>query len=332
MSDESVETIELPGQLLRQARESAGLSVTDLAKAVRLQTSVIEALEANDYERLPGLPFVRGYLTNVQRKLGLPESAVLGVFDEWRGHAQPKPKSVAVTVQGEGDLVVPKEPMAGKVLVGLVLMSIVAWATVFDGFSHVVAWVSPVQEARDSNQLIVQPESVQPVQEQPVAELEETEAAAPVETSEAVTDTPQAIEAEVAQPAADVLLADTDVSIDLPSNQAAELPQDAPISAGLAPLDQPELSTVESQVSSPVPAEGHRLQMRFTGDSWIEITGADGRLVGDLMKREETVDLTGPGPFNVLVGNVTATQLTFDGQVIDLQSRARQNVARIQLP
>ena len=331
MSDESVETIELPGQLLRQARETAGLSVSDLAKSVRLQTSVIEALEANDYERLPGLPFVRGYLTNVQRKLVLPEAAVLGVFDEWRGHAQPKPKSLAVTVQGEGgDLVVPKEPMAGKVLVGLVLMFIVAWATVFDGFSHVVAWVSPVQEARDSNQLIAQPESVQPVQEKPVAELEETETAAPVETSEAVT--PEAIETEVAQPAADVVVANTSVTIDLPSNQAAELPEDAPISAGLAPLDQLELSVAESQGRAPVPAEGHRLQMRFTGDSWIEVTGADGRLVGDLMNREETVDLTGPGPFNVLVGNVTATQLTFDGQVIDLQSRARQNVARIQLP
>ena len=73
--------------------------------------------------------------------------------------------------------------------------------------------------------------------------------------------------------------------------------------------------------------------MTFAGDSWVEITGPDNeRLVGDLLNADDVVELTGPGPFSVLVGNVQVTTLTFDNQAIDLSERARQNVARIQLP
>ena len=54
--------------------------------------------------------------------------------------------------------------------------------------------------------------------------------------------------------------------------------------------------------------------------------------MGDLLNADDVVELTGPGPFNVLVGNVQVTTLTFDNQAIDLSERARQNVARIQLP
>ena len=306
MSDAPLDPVQLPGALLRQARETAGLSVADMARSVNLQVSVIEALEADDYERLPGLPFVRGYLTNLQRKLGLPEAAVLGVFDEWRGQTQPKP--VAANLTHGVALVEPRQPMAGKIIAGLLILSVVVWATVFDGFSHVVAWVSPVQEARDSNQLIRQP-SAQEAASEPTA--------------------PEAASVELP------------MVIDLPSNEPAALPADAaeviaqPVYSTEAPVVETEEVAAPVEIEAeptPVAAEGHRLQMRFTGDSWIEVTGADGRLVGDLKKRDETVDLTGPGPFNILVGNVTATQLTFDGQVIDLQSRARQNVARIQLP
>ena len=51
--------------------------------------------------------------------------------------------------------------------------------------------------------------------------------------------------------------------------------------------------------------------------------------MGDLLNADDVVELIGPGPFNVLVGNVQVTTLTFDNQAIDLSERARQN-ARIQ--
>lgn len=300
MSETPMEPIQLPGALLRQARETAGLTVQDMARSVNLAPSVIEALEADHYDALPGLPFVRGYLTNVQRKLGLPESAVLGVFDEWRGQVQPTPVAAKVT-KGVA-LVEPRQPIAGKVVAGVVIMAVVVWATIFDGFSHVVTWVSPVQEARDSNQLVSEPapEPVLPA-DTPVAET---------------------------------------VMLDLPANEPSALPQDIVVAPApeaepaVVPVVETEVAPVEEAPEAEVADVGeYRLQMRFSGDSWIEVTGADGeRLVGNLKKRDETIDLVGSGPFNVLVGNVSVTQLIFDGQIVDLQSRARQNVARIQLP
>ena len=73
--------------------------------------------------------------------------------------------------------------------------------------------------------------------------------------------------------------------------------------------------------------------MRFTGDSWVEVRQVGGGLlVGDLKRDGEVIDLEGDGPFNILVGSVVATQVIFDGELIDLSSQSSNNVARITLP
>ena len=308
MTDHSVEPIALPGALLRQSREAAGLSVEDMAQALNLAPNVIQALEADQYDELPGLPFVRGYLTNYHRKLGLPKELVLDPFDAWRGKATPTPVAAQL---GTGSSVVaePRQPIAGRILAGIVLLAIVIWATVFDGAQWVINWVSPAQEARNTSQV-----------EQPVA--------AAVEQTPAVAD-----EARISTglPANEPVPLDLDVPV-LSAQPEVEVPAPAEpvVEAAQAPAE-PAAEVVQAPAE---PAdEGHRLQMRFSGDSWIEVTNGEGqRVVGDLKTQSDTVDLRGPGPFRILVGNAAVTQVVFDGEVIDIASRARQNVARIQLP
>lgn len=57
----SVTRIPTPGQLLREKREEYGWSAKDVAGALRLSESQIEAIESDDYERLPGKTYVMGY-------------------------------------------------------------------------------------------------------------------------------------------------------------------------------------------------------------------------------------------------------------------------------
>ena len=75
-----------------------------------------------------------------------------------------------------------------------------------------------------------------------------------------------------------------------------------------------------------------RLEIVFTGESWVEVRDARGRLVlADLMTPEEGVNLDTYGPIEVLVGAVSVSTVTFNGEAQDLKTRAYQDVARITL-
>ena len=52
-----------PGRRLREAREAAQLTVAEVASRMRLKPRVLEQLENDNYERLHGSTFVRGYLS-----------------------------------------------------------------------------------------------------------------------------------------------------------------------------------------------------------------------------------------------------------------------------
>ena len=75
-----------------------------------------------------------------------------------------------------------------------------------------------------------------------------------------------------------------------------------------------------------------RLEIVFTGDSWVEIRDARGRLVlADLMTPEKVVDFETYGPIELLVGAVSVSTVTFNGETQDLKKNAYQDVARITL-
>ena len=64
-------------RLLARSREAQNLSVADVARQLKLSTWQIEALEAGQYQRLPGTVFVRGFIRNYARLLRLDPEALL---------------------------------------------------------------------------------------------------------------------------------------------------------------------------------------------------------------------------------------------------------------
>jgi cytoskeleton protein RodZ len=70
-----------PGERLREAREAAQLSVGEVASRLRLEPRVIERLESDDYDRLHGPTFVRGYLSGYARLLDLPDGPILEAYE-----------------------------------------------------------------------------------------------------------------------------------------------------------------------------------------------------------------------------------------------------------
>jgi transcriptional regulator with XRE-family HTH domain len=65
------------GKSLREERERTGLSLAQVAKATKISIAVLQALERNDYSRLPGGIFSRGFVRSFAANVGLdPDSAV----------------------------------------------------------------------------------------------------------------------------------------------------------------------------------------------------------------------------------------------------------------
>jgi len=78
-----------PGTLLRQARADLRLSVEDVAQRLRLAPRQIVAIESEDYERLPGPTYVRGYLRSYAQLLGLAPDSVLARYNRQPAAAKP---------------------------------------------------------------------------------------------------------------------------------------------------------------------------------------------------------------------------------------------------
>jgi len=81
------------GQYLSSARELKGFDLHDAAQQTRISIQYLKALEQEDFAKLPGEVFVKGFLKNYAKFLGLSEQEVLKKYDEFRHPAA----SAAVT-------------------------------------------------------------------------------------------------------------------------------------------------------------------------------------------------------------------------------------------
>ena len=74
-----------PGALLRAGREKAGLSIEQVAEKLHLLNSVVSSLEKDCYDRIRGDTFVRGYMRNYARLLGIDSDEVIGRYNTRSG-------------------------------------------------------------------------------------------------------------------------------------------------------------------------------------------------------------------------------------------------------
>jgi cytoskeleton protein RodZ len=73
------------GERLKRERELREVSMDELTKATRISQRFLEALENEDWAKLPGGVFGRAFVRTIARYLGLDEEALLGEYDLARG-------------------------------------------------------------------------------------------------------------------------------------------------------------------------------------------------------------------------------------------------------
>ncbi len=352
-----------PGRQLRTMREAQGLDLSQVAAQLHLSDSLLQSLEADNYESMAGTVFVQGYLRNYARLLGIDVATVLESFESARSDQESAVDLTAANVKHEvrsSHLLV--RLITWLIVIGLIGLLVVwwrgylQWPLQLDGFVEDTPTVGePVdvseavndpslpiftvptealgaQEATDGPESETSPSdksgtnTPEPVLE-PEPELESrselTEEAPLTQTD----DTPL-------EPAANTT---TPIEVAEPTVDAAPIEQAvltesvveaSPALPEVAPL--PEVSLAEPVVVEAVMAAA--VVISFSGDCWVDIKGANGsyRWFGSKKAGDQLV-LGGEAPYTLLLGNAAVSSIEIGGEAFDLTPHTRGNVARFTL-
>lgn len=321
------------GALLRQAREAAGMHVAALAVALKVPVSKLEALEADRYDQLPDAVFVRALASSVCRTLRIDAAPVLERLPQTQA-PRLSPDDAGINTpfraQNERRSRLLSEHRFSPTLLAVPLLCIGALAIyLWPRFSASLPEVAaPLSSPGPLLQAAPEPEPAPPpvlAQAPEVPAASPAVAAVPTAPSPAATPAPVPVPPPVPAPAPAAL-----PSASAPLVAPAPVPLSAPVSAPAAPTAATAVAPVPAL--APVPAPDSVLSFSATGSSWIKVTDANGRVTFQkTMSAGETASAGGVPPLTVVVGKVDATQVQVRGKVFDLQSLARDNVARFEV-
>ena len=86
------------GERLKRERELREVSLEEVAKGTRIAERFLEALENEQWEKLPGGVFGRGFVRSIARYLGLSEENLLSEYDLARGESANPPQQLEVRI------------------------------------------------------------------------------------------------------------------------------------------------------------------------------------------------------------------------------------------
>ncbi|MCE1186560.1 MAG: DUF4115 domain-containing protein [Rhodocyclales bacterium] len=284
------------GTALREARERQGVSVFEVAASLKLNPRQIQALEAGQFDALPGMAFVRGFLRNYARYLKLDPAPLLATLEVAVDESAVR---LAPPSNASGDM-----PRRGKGRVRRSLLPGVAAASLL--FAVVLAgWYYDSQRVRPVDALL--------------ASLPAKSESAPAPVSEAVPVTPPGADVQSAAP--------------VPTSETKPEPRPAEAPAAEAkPIDAPK-APAPAGADAPRPAGGvDKLGFHFEQESWVEVKDAQGKiLLSQLVPAGSSKEVEGQAPLTLVVGNAQSVKLTRNGKPVDLQVAAKSSVARLTL-
>ena len=84
--------MKITGELLKSERVNKGLTVLQVAQALKLSSKIISSIESGDQSQLPAKTFVRGFVKSYAEFLKLNPDVVLRQYQEEMGTTSPLPK------------------------------------------------------------------------------------------------------------------------------------------------------------------------------------------------------------------------------------------------
>lgn len=321
------------GAKLRAAREAAGLSVDAVAQQLKLAPRQVKALEDDDWQRLPGRTFVRGFARNYARFVRLDPDAVLALLPAPETAPALERPALAASPRPMGEI--PVERVAKASALRWIVPLLVVAALALAAYPFV----------RAPTQFLARFDI-------PGLAGERTSAPAVTVTAKPLADAPAAA-APSAGTGSTTTLANSigtqpdpgasTTSASLPAAPSSDptmtpagtsAPSSVAEASAIAPAASTAGATMPSNAAAGAPAATAEapLVLTFKGTSWVEVKDAHGRVVVQMTGgagMTQTVSVV--PPLELALGNAPQVEVSFRGQLLDLSPYTRGNVARVAL-
>ncbi len=122
------------GSMLQEARVSRGHTLTSVEQATKIRFKFLEAIERDDYSKLPSLSYAKGFVKNYAEFLGLNSRHILAFF---RRQTQDVPRSTLLPKGMAEPLNRPLFRLTPGRFLTLVLLGFVTSFLLYFGFQYV---------------------------------------------------------------------------------------------------------------------------------------------------------------------------------------------------
>jgi len=356
-----------PGQKLKKLREEMGLSHGRVADALHMTSHYVKALEEDQYDKLPGKIFVKGYFRAYAKLLGTNVDDIMTCYEKYVA-------ALEETVETEANVIRAKKAydqnmrwMICAAVIIVVVVGVSWWlagrqdtdAVMADSStSNNVAEISASGNDAVTAEVLIatlgENEQQTGIRAGKVADdlaMPDPEMNAPAEDlAETVADAAEAVVeetvtaqgSETGNPVATMPAAGDEAVISASAkpgdliettDTVAAIEQEAPGDAE-NPGDSPVYTVTEQDNHRLVQLESEGddlLQIHFTGASWIEVDNSENtRLYNDMLGTGDDLTIRGQAPFNILIGDANVVELTFNSEQVDVTPRIRtDNSARL---
>jgi cytoskeleton protein RodZ len=334
---------------LRTLREGQGRSIEDIASALRLSQAQINSLEDSRWDSLPGAAYVKGFLRNYARTLGVDAQPYI---DDYTAQTQPRGTTTAAheapaeaanrKVVSTGAEVLRNDPTSlpsfnasGEekttskglaTMVSLLIAATLAFLLYWERglwlpkvepyFNSISTWFGSTNSTSPKTSATLPPAAAQA----PAVALD-TPAASPTPD---IKPTAPPVSSFSTKPAtidrAVMVSASTPASSETSNSQTsvANIPAAAAV---VKPND------IKKPATGPIRA----LTLRLSKAAWIEVRDSGNNVLYYGTKPVGSQTLKGNAPLSIVIGAADAVALKVDGQAFDVQSKAQGNVARFSI-
>lgn len=295
---DSASVVQSVGHLLRNARTAKGLSIDDVSRQLRLSAQQIEAIEKEDFEKLPGRTFLRGFIRNYANLVQLnpvpllqmlPESTrVISTYER----TPFKNKQISFSSNRE-------KPGNHSLIIAIILFVIILGAYLL------------FENGGWNKNSDISAESVETKTESATASVEiQLPLPGVVKNTSNTSDSPANKPSEVNNPVP--ATENTAAQADVKTESAAEN------KSAVEKTDKTE-KTVAFDKNT-----GH-LYFKLTADSWIKVVDGKGVTVFEQLKKSGSEQIvTGKRPLSLVIGNASGVNLTYNDKEIDISSYKKQ--------
>lgn len=298
-----------PGQLLRAAREEKQWTTHQVAAMLRLRVSLVEQLEADNYEKIEPTAYVRGYLRMLCKVLELDEGQLMAAYQQM-GFAEVAPAAInmkSFSKRKTRERNDHRLMLISYAVIGVVIAMAVIW------------WWQDMQaeglfggEDADARSTVVVETVTQPA---PVV-------APPVEET-----TPP--EADVVDDLFELTEAEPVVEDELQVDEVIDgVIEDSTEETTAAAVAETESATENPLVDEPLA----NLHFTFSGECWVKVTDATGRDIAIGVKAAGyEMPLTGTPPFDIIVCKPEFVTLIYNDEPVDLSGYRRNRSVSLTL-